>query len=129
MKRKKGLSCQLQVVQYVALVHMLVRLVRNNKSRKLANLTQTMSNTFLLINITKVSQYLRSHVIQDQNLRLVRFFCNSDKIHCKRFISKNFRPQVTFMSNARPSLLKWRELKVFCVCGNNHFFTYSKRDK
>merc|ERR1719192_16722 len=22
------------------------------------------------------------------------------------------RPQVTFMSNARPSLLKWRELKV-----------------
>ena len=82
---KKGLSCQLQVVQYDALVHMLVRLVRNNKSRKLANLTQTMSNAFLLVNIAKVSQYLRSHVIQDQNLRLVRFFATQIKIHCKSF--------------------------------------------
>ena len=60
-------------------------LVRNNKSRKLANLTQTMSNAFLLVNIAKVSQYLRSHVIQDQNLRLVRFFATQIKIHCKSF--------------------------------------------
>ena len=28
------------------------------------------------------------------------------------FSVKYFRPRVTFMSNARPSILKWRELKV-----------------
>ena len=29
-----------------------------------------------------------------------------------------FRPQVSFISNARPSLLKWRELKVISIFRN-----------
>ena len=64
-------------------------------------------------------------------LKTCTFFCNSDQNPLQKFFfgylstSTNFRPQVTFMSNARPSLLKWRELKVFYVCGNNHFYTCS----